>query len=61
MSLYYKGLKRKGRKLKQDIGINISKGKKPMSKQVCSFLAKTLFASRETEHMFSHLFLLLDS
>ena len=60
MSLYYKGSKRKGRKLKQDLGLEITEGKKAMSKNVYSFLAEKMFHSRETEHIFAHLFLLLD-
>ena len=60
VSLYCKGSKRKGRKLKQDLGLEITEGKKPMSKQVYSFLAKILFTSKDPEHIFAHLFLLLD-
>ena len=60
VSLYCKGSKRKGRKLKQDLGLEISEGKKPMSKEVYSFLARKLFESREAEHLFAHLFLVLD-
>ena len=39
VSLYCKRSKRKGRKLKQDLGLEITEGKKPMSKEVYSFLA----------------------
>lgn len=60
VSLYCKGSKRKGRKLKQDLGLEISEGKKAMSKNVYSFLAQKMFHSREAEHIFAHLFLLLD-
>ena len=60
VSLYCKGSKRKGRKLKQDLGLEITEGKKPMSKEVYSFLARKLFESREAEHLFAHLFLVLD-
>ena len=60
LALYCKGSKRKGRQLKQDLGLAISEGKKPMSREVYSFLAKKMFASKKKEHIFSHLFLLLD-
>ena len=60
LALYCKGSKRKGRQLKQDLGLAISEGKKPMSREVFSFLAKKMFVSKKKEHIFSHLFLLLD-
>ena len=60
MALYCKGSKRKGRKLKQSLGLVISEGKKPMSREVYSYLANKMFRSKNTEHIFSHLFLLLD-
>ena len=60
MSLYCKGSKRKGRKLKQDLGPEITEGGKAMSKNVYRLLAKNMFYSREAEHIFAHLFLLLD-
>ena len=40
VNLYCKGSKIKGRKLKQDLGLEIKDGKNPMSKEVYSFLAK---------------------
>ena len=43
LALYCKGSKRKGRKLKQDLGLAISEGKKPMSREVYSFLAKKMY------------------
>ena len=60
LALYCKGSKRKGRHLKQSLGLVISEGKKPMSREVYSFLAKRMFKSKKKEHIFSHLFLLLD-
>ena len=60
MSLYCKGSKRKGRQLKQSLGLAITEGKKPMSREVYSFIAKKMFESGKREHIFSHLFLLLD-
>ena len=60
MALYCKGSKRKGRQLKQDLGLAISEGKKPMSRDVYSYLANKMLVSKKKEHIFSHLFLLLD-
>lgn len=60
VSLYCKGSKRKGRKIKQDLGLEISEGKKHMTKAVYSYLAKKFFNSKEPEHIFAHLFLVLD-
>ena len=60
ISLYCKGSKRKGRQLKQDLGLEISEGKKPMSQEVFSSSAKKLFTSKKKEHIFAHLFLILD-
>ena len=60
LALYCKGSKRKGRQLKQSLGLVISEGKKPMSKEVYELLAKKMFSSKKKEHIFSHLFLLLD-
>ena len=60
MLVYYKGSKRKGRHLKQSLGLVISEGKKPMSREVYSFIAKKMFISEKREHIFNHLFLLLD-
>ena len=53
-------VKEEGQKLKQDFGLEITEGKKAMSKNMYNFLAKTMFHSREAEHIFPHLFLLLD-
>ena len=60
MALYCKGSKRKGRQLKQSLGLVISEGKKPMSREVYSFIANKMFKSKKKEHIFSHVFLLLD-
>ena len=60
ISLYFKGSKRKGRQLKQDLGLEISEGKKPMYQEVSSFLTKNFFTSKNKEHMFAHLLLILD-
>jgi len=60
LALYCKGSKRKGRQLKQSLGLVISEGKKAMSREVYSFIAKKMFTSKRKEHIFAHLFLLLD-
>lgn len=60
LSLYCKGSKRKGRQLKQSLGLAISEGKKVMSREVYSLLAKKMFTSKKKEFIFAHLFLLLD-
>ena len=60
LSLCNKGSKRRGKKLKQNLGLKIEEGKKPMSFQVYSFLCKKMFESDKREHVFAHLFLVLD-
>ena len=60
LALYCKGSKRKGRQLKQSLGLVISEGKKAMSREVYRLLAKKMFASKRKEYIFAHLFLLLD-
>ena len=60
ISLYCKGSKRRGKKLKQDLGFDLSEGKKPMSLEVFEFLSKQLFVSKSKESIFAHLFFVLD-
>ena len=43
ISLYYKGSKRRGETLKQQIALKITEGKRPMSFEVYKFVAKGLF------------------
>ena len=43
ISLYCKGSKRRGNKLKQELGLDLSEGKKPTSFEVFEFLSKQLF------------------
>ena len=43
ISSYYKVLKRKGRSLVQYIGLEITEGKKPITLQVYTYLAKRFF------------------
>ena len=60
LSLHNKGSKRRGKKLKQNLGLKIEEGKQPMSFKVHSFLYKKLFESISREHVFARLFLILD-
>lgn len=56
VSMYCKGSKRKGHTLKQDLGLAIIEGGKPISKQEYSFLAKTLFTNKDPKHILVYLF-----
>ena len=47
LSLYCKGSKRKGQNIKQSLGLEISEGKKPMSREVYSYLAKHIHIKEE--------------
>jgi len=60
LSRYAKGSKRLSRKLKQNLGLKLTEGKAAMSKKVYTFLAQYLFKSRKQEHIFAHMFLILD-
>lgn len=60
LSLYCKGSKRRGRKLKQNLGLKLEEGKKGMKRQVYSKIAELLFQSKRKEHIFAHVFLVLD-
>ena len=58
--LYCKGSKHRGETLKQQLALNITEGKQPMSFEVNKFIAKWIFESSKKEHVFVHLFLILD-
>jgi len=60
LSRYMKGSKRVGKSAKQSLGLSLDEGKKPMSKNVYSKLCEWLFQSNDKEHIFAHLFLVLD-
>jgi hypothetical protein len=60
MSVYMKGSKRLGKSAKQSLGLSLDEGKKPMSKVVYMKLCEWLFQSSDKEHIFAHLFLVLD-
>ena len=54
------GLQRMGIKEKQQLGLKLSKGKKPLTQECFEFLTKFLFHSDKKEEVFVHLFLVLD-
>ena len=56
ISIYCKGSKRRGKKFKQELVLDLSVGKKPMILEVFEFLSKQLFVSRSKESIFAHLF-----
>ena len=56
ISLYCKGSKRRGVTLNQQLVLNITEGKRPMSFEVYKFIAKGLFESSKKEHVFVHFF-----
>jgi hypothetical protein len=60
MSVYMKGSKRVGKNAKQSLGLSLDEGKKPMSRAVYQKLCEWLFQSSDKEHIFAHLFLVLD-
>ena len=60
MSLYIKGSKRLNAMAKQMLGLDLSEGKKPMSRKVYKRICENLFRSPKPEHLFGHLFFVLD-
>ena len=60
MKIFISGLQRTGLEEKQQLGLKIREGKKPMSVEVFEFLAKNLLHSKKKEDIFCHLFLVLD-
>lgn len=53
LALYCKGSKRKGRQLKQSLGLVINEGKKPMSQEVYSCLEKNVHIKKERTYLFA--------
>ena len=51
LALYYKGSKRKGRQLKQSLGLVVSEGKKAMSREVYSLLGKKVHIKKERTYI----------
>ena len=60
MKTYIAGLQQTGIKEKQQLGLKLSEGKKPITQAAFKFLAKSLFISDKKEDIFLHLFLTLD-
>ena len=57
---YIYGQKRTGCQEKKDLGLEIEEGKTSLSFDGLQLIAKIMFFSGTTEHMFSHLFLMLE-
>jgi len=60
LAKYVKGRKRLTVRMKQSLALKISEGKRAMTCNVYNFIAKLLFNSSSREHIFAHLFLVLD-
>jgi len=60
LSVYMKGSKRLGKGAKQALGLSLAEGKKPMTLQLYRKICEWLFTSPDPEHLFAHLFLVLD-
>jgi hypothetical protein len=60
LALYIKGSRRMNRLAKQTLGLKIVEGKKHMTLSVYKTIASILFESCELEHIFAHLFFVLD-
>mmetsp|Transcript_21038 Transcript_21038/g.25871 ORF Transcript_21038/g.25871 Transcript_21038/m.25871 type:complete len:633 (+) Transcript_21038:146-2044(+) len=60
MAVYVKGSRRLNLLAKQTLGLKISEGKEHMTFEVYSKIARILFESGQPEHIFAHLFFILD-
>ena len=60
MRLYIKGLKRLNNLVKQMLGLDMGEGKKAMSRAVYKRICQILSQSHQSEHIFAHLFFVLD-
>ena len=60
MKTFIAGLQRTGIEEKQQLGLKLSEGKKPLTQECFEFLAKDLFHIDKKEDVFAHLFLVLD-
>ena len=60
MTGYIAGLQRTGIEEKQNLGLKLTEGKRPITMAAYEFLAKNIFYSDKKEDVFSHLFLVLD-
>lgn len=60
LSKYIAGMDRTILIEKEQLGLSLSEGKKPMSVEAYELLAETLFHSKDKKDIFAHLFLVLD-
>lgn len=60
MRLYIKGSKRLNNLAKQTLGLDMGEGKKPMTRAVYKRICQILSRSEQSEHIFAHLFFVLD-
>ena len=60
MRLYIKGSKRLNTLAKQTLGLEMGEGKKAMSRAVYKRICQILSQSHQSEHIFAHLFFVLD-
>ena len=60
LRIFIAGKRRAGIKEKEELGLTITEGKRPLSQQAYELLAKTMFFSERKEHVFAHVFLVLD-
>lgn len=60
LSKYIAGMDRTILTEKEQLGLSLSEGKKPMSVDAFELLAETLFRSKDKRDIFAHLFLVLD-
>jgi len=60
VSVCCKGSKRRGRRLKQNLGLKMREGKKELSFRCFKWIAKKLLESDKKEDVFNHAFFLLD-
>ena len=60
LSVFIAGKQRTGLKEKENLGLSLSEGKKALGREAFELIAKTLFVSEQKEHIFTHLFFVLD-
>ena len=60
LSVFIAGKQRTGLKEKENLGLSLSDGKKALGREAFELIAKTLFVSEQKEHIFTHLFFVLD-
>ena len=60
LRIFIAGKRRAGIKEKEELGLTINEGKKPLSQDAYELISKTFFFSEKKEHVFAHVFLVLD-